>query len=121
MTCYSPSSSPTCPTVTDNICISLGESYQFNLAFFDSNDAPKDMTGKSVILTVAASEGDTVSLHRQELPVTGGSITITVTSDDCDQIGSGVRYYDIWLTNNTDYDKPVVKGQFNIKRIPGSS
>ncbi|MGL4468538.1 MAG: hypothetical protein ACRCUK_13745 [Plesiomonas shigelloides] len=110
-----------CCVVTHDQCVALGESHQFIVTFQDSAGQPKDVTGYSVVITIAEQMGSPTSLFREELPVTGDSITITLTDDNIDQIGAGQRYYDIWLTNNTTYNKPVVAGLFEVKRLPGSA
>ncbi|MGL5775011.1 MAG: hypothetical protein ACRCYB_06660 [Aeromonas veronii] len=110
-----------CCVAQNNLCIPLGSSHQFVLEFQDENGAPKDVTGKSVVITISEQFGSPASLYRDEMPVAGTSITITLTSDNIDQVGAGQRYYDIWLTDNTTYDKPLVTGLLEIKRLPGSA
>lgn len=105
-------SSDTCSTIRDDVCIAYGEDHTFIIQF----TTDRDISSAQCTLTVKRnnSDDDADAVFRQQVNVLNKLATITLSNADSRSIGEGVYWYDIWLKDGPDYEKPLVYGTLTV-------
>ena len=91
----------------------------------DDDDTPLDITGRTIVFTVAEKPESTVKLLQKTCTHTdeaGGACTATIPATELLEIAGGVYYADIWITD-TGSGRMLGYGRFTVRkaaRVPTS-
>lgn len=103
----------TCAPVTNNVTLGYGENHDFNLLF----QTAIDLSAATCTLTIRNNNtDDTVLLTRNSL-IANKSVNFHISPDECRTLGAGIFYYDIWMMNGADFEKPIVTGTITINKL----
>lgn len=103
----------TCNPLRNDVDVAFGENHTFALSFKTN----RDLSNAKCTLTIKANNSDTVEVYRDQQSVVGDRATFTLTPSQCRDIGAGRFWYDIWVIDGADFEKPIVMGVFNIPML----
>lgn len=105
--------SSTCAPVVNNVTLGYGENHDFNLLF----QTAIDLTAATCTFTVRRNNSDDIVLLTANSPITNKSVNFHITPEQSRTLGAGIFYYDIWMMNGVDFEKPIVTGTLTVNQL----
>ena len=102
--------SDTCAPVKNDVLLGFGENHTFSLQF----KTARPLSSATCTLTIRHNNTDDTILMTQNGPIVSNAISFSITPDECRTFGAGVFYYDIWMRDGADFEKPIVAGLITI-------
>jgi hypothetical protein len=103
----------TCSAVRDDVVMAYGENHDFVLSF----ETDRPMTGAMCTLTIKTNNSSLVDVYRAQQPIVNKACSFVITPAQCRLIGEGQYWYDIWMIDGQDFEKPLVMGNFTIPML----
>lgn len=113
---------------TQNLEVFRGEDITLSGTIYttDTGSTPEDITGWTLVLTVAEARNSTAKLLTKSgvlVTPASGTFSVTIADTELDDIPPGSYFWDLWRTD-AGYERVLISGAFNLKgnaRIPPSA
>ena len=105
--------SDTCTAVRDDVVMAFGENHDFVLSF----ETDRPLTLAKCTFTIKQSNSSTVDIYRDQQPIANKTCAFTLTPALCRSFGAGQFWYDLWMIDGDDFEKPLVMGTITIPML----
>ena len=100
----------TCTPVSNDVCIAYGENHDFNINF----QTTRDLSAATCTITVRKNNSDDVIMHTENKPIAANSVNFSITPTMSRAFGAGVYWYDIWMMDGEEFEKPLIQGTLTV-------
>ena len=87
-----------------------GENHQFLLNF----QTARDLSAATCTITIRHTNSDDDELFTANAPIVSNAVSFDINPAMSRAMGPGTHYYDIWMRDDEDFEKPIVHGTITI-------
>lgn len=102
--------SDTCAALRNDVTLGEGENHQFILTF----ETARDLSAATCTITVHHTNSDDDVLFTTHSSIVSKQVVFNLSPALSRNLGPGTHYYDIWMMDGADFEKPIVYGTITV-------
>ena len=102
--------SDTCAALRNDVTLGEGENHQFILSF----ETSRDLSAATCTVTIRHTNSSDDVLFTTFKPIVNKQVVFDISPALSRNLGPGTHYYDIWMMDGADFEKPIVYGTITV-------
>lgn len=102
--------SDTCAALRNDVTLGECENHQFILSF----ETARDLSAATSTITIRHTNSDDDVLFTTHEVIVNKQVVFNIDPALSRNLGQGTHYYDIWMRDGEDFEKPIVYGTITV-------